>query len=163
MLKICLISRRENLAVASDRIIAAFFSRLLESKTATFLKVLLVVLLSPVELLGRQNLSDDFPIQDFLLFFQRLLGRLLLLRSVKVYPGSVLCSHIITLPWRINDPIKMKYWRLNTIYILYLSYYGFSLNIIMWKLHHSFHRQDLSVKIFVLGRVCGIKPSNYIQ
>lgn len=90
-------SLKTNLAIASDWIIAAFAGRLFKAKTAPFLEVLLMVFLCSVELLGRQNLGYDLPVQQILLMLQRLPCCLLLLRCVKVYTRSVLRSHIITL------------------------------------------------------------------
>ncbi len=74
-----------NLAIASDWIIATFLSRLLETKPTPFCKVLLVVFLCSVELLGRQNLANNLPVQFFLMFFQRFPCHLLLLGSIEVY------------------------------------------------------------------------------
>lgn len=51
-----------SLAVASDWIIAAFLSRLLQSLSASFLQVLLVVLFCSVEPPRREDLSHDFVI-----------------------------------------------------------------------------------------------------
>lgn len=90
-------SHYQQLTIAPNWVIASFSSRLLETESTTFLKVLLMVLLSPVELLGRKNLSSNLPAQLLLLLFQRLFSYFLLLRSVKVYSRSVLCSHIIPL------------------------------------------------------------------
>jgi hypothetical protein len=88
---------KTNLTIASDRIIAAFAGRLFKAKTAPFLEVLLMVFLCSVELLSRQNLGYDLPVQQILLMLQRLPCCLLLLRCVEVYTRSVLRSHIITL------------------------------------------------------------------
>lgn len=86
------------LAVASDWIVASLLSRLPKTKAAPFRKVLLVVLLGSVELLGRQNLCNNRSVHDLLVFLQRFTCCLLLLRRVEVDSGSVLRSHITTLP-----------------------------------------------------------------
>jgi hypothetical protein len=86
------------LAVASDWIVASLLSRLPKTKAAPFRKVLLVVLLGSVELLGRQNLCNNRSVHDLLVFLQRFTCCLLLLRCVEVDSGSVLRSHITTLP-----------------------------------------------------------------
>lgn len=89
---------RLTLAIATDRVIAAFRRRLFKAETAPFLKVLLMVFLCSVEFLGRQNLSYNLPVQEFLLTLQRLLCCIFLLRCVEVYTRSVLRPHIISLP-----------------------------------------------------------------
>ena len=88
----------ENLTVASDRIIAAFFSRLPKTKPTPFSEILLVVLLGSIELLGRQNLGDNLSVQHLFLSLLGLQCGLLLLGRVEVYSGSVLRAHIIPLP-----------------------------------------------------------------
>lgn len=97
----------QQLTIAPNWVIASFSSRLLETESTPFLKVLLMVLLSPVELLGRKNLSSNLPAQLLLLLFQRLFSYFLLFRSVKVYSRSVLCSHIIPL---LHTKIQMSYY-----------------------------------------------------
>ena len=93
-------SRHINLTIASNWIIASLRSRLLGTKSPSFLKVLLMVFFCPVELLGRKDLSNNLPVQLLLLLFQRLYGCLLLFRCVIVYSRPVLCSYIITLSHR---------------------------------------------------------------
>lgn len=85
-------------AVASDWIVTSLLSRLPKTKAAPLRKVLLVVLLGSVELLGRQNLCNNRSVHDLLVFLQRFTCCLLLLRCVEVDSGSVLRSHITTLP-----------------------------------------------------------------
>lgn len=70
--------------VATDGVVATLLRRLPEPEATAFRKVLLVVLLCPVEPLCRKNFSDNRPIQKLLLLLQRFSCRLLLLRGVVV-------------------------------------------------------------------------------
>ena len=94
------IPRLQNLAIASNWIIAALLSRLRETKSSSFCKVLLVVFLCSVKLFGRQNLSNNLPVQQLLLPFHGLQSFLLLLWCVIVYSRSVLRSYITSLAIR---------------------------------------------------------------
>ncbi|GAB2214167.1 hypothetical protein Droror1_Dr00018507 [Drosera rotundifolia] len=80
-------------AIATDRVIASFGSRLLESGASTLLKILLVVFFGSVELLSRQDFSDNLRIQELLMLFQRFSRSLLLLgRDLYYVPTSFPCN-----------------------------------------------------------------------
>uniref|UniRef100_A0A0A9DDC2 Pco120819c n=1 Tax=Arundo donax TaxID=35708 RepID=A0A0A9DDC2_ARUDO len=73
-------------AVATDGVVATLLCRLHETEAAALCKVLLVVLLCPVEPPCREDLGDDRPVQKFLLLLQGFSCRFLLLWGVVVDP-----------------------------------------------------------------------------
>lgn len=84
-------------SIAADRVITTFSSRLLKTKAPTFLKVLLMILLGPIEFLCGKDFSDDLPLPGSLLLLHGFSSSLFLFWRVEIYSRSILCPNIVSL------------------------------------------------------------------